>query len=482
VTEGRGGMRDRMTPWASLSAMAVAVASMTLIAVPTGAGAATKTGKVHQLTPRPPLGWNSFDSYACHLDEEDALANLEAMASSLKPAGYEYFVIDMGWYHEYDLIPGTKNPVPKEGVNPCDNVRAQRLDEYGRYLPSNTYFPRGLTPVIERTHQLGLKFGIHIMRGIPREAVERNLPILGSKSRASDIADTSDRCSWSADNFGVDMSRPGAQAHYDSVIALLAEWGVDFIKADDITEHPAEIEAVVAAIARARRPIVLSLSPGGKSDLRHLRTYRMANMVRTTADVWDNRASLSRAFDAWYRWRGVGGEGFWPDLDMIPFGRLRVRFPGPPVPPGTALTKGEGPERDCALTLDQQRTFITMRALAASPLFMGGDLPTLDAQSLSLIRNEEVLACNQNGVVGRRVYSADQLEVWLAPSRQDRRRGWLGLFNRKETSRTVRLSAKDIPWLGARRLYDVWAGRSLPVEKERQFEIGADGAVFLRFE
>lgn len=439
-----------------------------------------------RLTPRPPLGWNSFDSYGCAASEQALLANAEAMAERLLPAGYEYFVVDNGWFAEYELEEGS--PYPK--VKHADEVN---IDAFGRYQPSKVYFPNGLQPLIDRVHALGLKFGIHIMRGIPRKAVELNLPVYGTDFRASDIADRNDVCSWCHYNYGVDMSKPGAQEFYDSLIHQLAAWGVDFIKADDITGHPDEIEAVVQAIRSSGRDMVLSLSPGGQTDPSRMSVYRQANMLRTTKDIWDNRRDLDKAFDAWEAYNGYRKEGFWLDLDMIPFGHLQLLNPRtagsgvetikPESLPQQELS-GKGHERMSGLTENQKYTFITIRALAASPLFMGGDLPTSDEFSFQLITNQQMLACNQNGIMGSKRLEADGIEIWAAPHRRLAEEGWIGIFNRNPEKRKAAFGFselslpidRDVEWI------NIWeTPRFHAADYRLEAEIEGDGVLFLKY-
>lgn len=422
------------------------------------------------------MGWNSFDSYGGYLDERAAMANLRAFETRLKRFGYQYFVIDNGWFGEYKLVPGTQYPAEKHASD-------VHLNGYGLLQPSKTYFPHGFEPIIEYAHKAGLKFGLHLMRGIPREAVELDLPIQGTKVRARDIADTSSICSWCPYNYGVDMSKPGAQAFYNSLIRQLAGWGVDMIKADDIVPYPREILAVANAIEQAKRNIVLSLSPGNNPELSSLPYYRRGNMVRITPDIWDRRSDLAKGFDAWARFSGTACRGFWPDLDMIPFGQLLLKSPRDLAERGNPKLAGFGYHRWCQLTKNQQYTFITMRALAASPLFVGGDLPSLDEFSSTLLTNKEMVACNQNGVMGTNVYRHDNIEVWLASERNLPGNGWLGIFNRNETGKCIRLDSRD---LGLNpnahyRARDVWKDSDVELEVGK-FTLAADGVLFLRFE
>lgn len=444
--------------------------------------------RVHDCTPTPPMGWNSWDCLGRYASEKSVSDNLEVMYKRLAPVGYKYLVIDIAWYAEFDIVEGQPHPSDDK------RVADLRIDEFGRYLPSFTYFPNGLEPLIKRTHELGLKFGVHVMRGIPRKAVELNLPIKGTNVRAADVANKADTCVWCDFNYGVDMDRPGAQEYYDSVMELLASWGIDFVKLDDVTGFPREVEAVAKAIRKCGRDIVLSLSPGGDVKPECLDVYRMANMLRTTTDIWDNRKDLDKAFDAWAKYQPMHDpdEGFWFDLDMIPFGHLRLGYER--TRGGSQQPTLEQEERMSRLTAGQKRTFITMRAMAASPLFMGGNLPTTDEESFELLTNKDMVECNQNGIMGRRIHESDGIEVWLTPRRgsegtgltqkgEGKSTGWIGVFNRTEESRSVRLDKRQLGLCESARytLYDVWGNMEIP-DATLEREIGPDDVVFIRFE
>lgn len=438
----------------------------------------------------PPLGWNSYDSYGLYIDEENALKNLEAFNEKLKPFGYEYFVLDAGWFVEYDSI--------KNGY--YDRNRLNRtsihVNEYGLLQPSKTHFPNGFSPLIKRCHELGIKFGLHLYRGIPKYVVDADLPVKGTEYTARDIVNLTDTCTWSSLCYGIDVTKPGGQQYYDALIEQMAEWGVDFIKYDDIVPHPDEVDAVVTAIKKCNRPILLSLSPGGDVPAEGLEFFRKANMLRVTGDVWDNQKDIDKCFDAWKHWQGMARPGFWLDMDMVPFGNLQVICPEPENASGLGkkdiqrkIREGEfgyiypycgtGWKRKCLLTKDQMRTFITMRAMSASPIMVGGDLPTMDDFSLSLLTNKDILECNQSGVMGSFVCNADSVEVWKTVL-PDNNNGWIGIFNRSGNPASVSFSLEDLQLNSSEnyKFYDVFACKDCDLNK---FDIAPNGVIFLRY-
>jgi len=397
------------------------------------------------LAPRPPMGWNSWNSFATTITEAQARETARIMAAELLPFGYDVFTIDIQWYEpEASSYSYNSNPVPT-------------MDGYGRLLPAPNRFPssangRGFAPLAAEAHALGLKFGIHLMRGIPRLAVKRNLPILGTRYRAADIADTASICPWNPDMYGVDMRRPGAQAYYDSVFRLYASWGVDFVKMDDMSRpydaHAPEIEAAHRAIAAAGRPIILSLSPGETPLARGEHVRRHAQMWRISDDFWDEWSMLEAQFVRLENWNPYRGPGAWPDADMLPLGRL-------------ALGK-----RDTKFTPDEQRTLMTLWAIARSPLIMGGDLRHLDAPTLALLTNREVIAVNQASTDNRPYFVSDNSHIWSA-----RPEGsgdlYLALFNTGDKPSEVGI---DLRLLGINRPVrqrDLWSGRDLGVQPLR---------------
>ncbi|MBE2215819.1 MAG: glycoside hydrolase family 27 protein [Opitutaceae bacterium] len=364
----------------------------------------------HDWAPTPPMGWNSWDCFATTVTEEQTKAQADFMAAKLKAHGWQYIVVDIQWYE-----PGAKSHAYRADATLV-------MDEHGRLLPAPNRFPsstagRGFKPLADYVHGLGLKFGVHLMRGIPRQAVEKNLPILGTKYRAQDIADRDNICPWNPDMYGVDVTKPGAQEYYDSVFALLASWGVDYVKVDDISrpylKHQDEIEAVRKAIDRTGHPIVLSLSPGETVLEAADHVTRHANLWRISDDFWDRWLALHDQFGRLAAWNPHRRPGAWPDADMLPLGTLVLG------------------ERTTRFTPDEQRTLMTLWSIARSPLMHGGDMTKTDDFTLSLLTNDEVLAVNQRSENNRPLFSNDDFIAWTAdvPGSPDK---YLAMFNARD--------------------------------------------------
>ncbi|WP_093559431.1 glycoside hydrolase family 27 protein [Pseudoduganella namucuonensis] len=394
-----------------LLAASIAAAAL-LPRVASAATPQTVSGGRAPLAPTPPMGWNSWNSFATTITEAQSLENARIMARQLLPSGYNVFTVDIQWYE------------PNANGYEYRKDAELTMDEYGRLLPAPNRFPSakngaGFKALAEQIHRMGMKFGIHIMRGIPRQAVRMNTPILGSRFRAQDIADTGSICTWNGDMYGVDMTKPGAQEYYNSIFKMYASWGVDFIKMDDLSrpydKNWREIEAAHKAIQASGRAITLSLSPG-ETDLKwasHVPHY--AQMWRISDDFWDEWKMLKEQFQRLEDWNPHMGENAWPDADMLPLGRLALG------------------NRDTNLTPDEQQTLMTLWSIARSPLIMGGDLRHLDAKTLALLTNPEVLAVNQKSH-GNQPHRADAgTRIWSARPNGANGGQYLALFNTQDT-------------------------------------------------
>lgn len=376
----------------------------------------------HAWAPRPPMGWNSWDNFATTVTEEQTKAQADYMVAHLQQFGWEYVVVDIQWYE-----PGAKGHDYRS-----DAVLV--MDDFGRLQPAVNRFPSsangaGFKALADYIHEKGLKFGIHLMRGIPRQAVDKNLPVKGTNFRAQDIADKNSICPWNPDMYGVDMSKPGAQEYYNSVFDLLASWGVDYVKVDDISrpyhDHEKEIEAVRKAIDRTGRPIVLSLSPGETALTAADHVSRHANLWRISDDFWDRWLALYDQFARLAAWNPHRQTGAWPDADMLPLGTLVMG------------------SRTSRFTADEQRTMMTLWSIARSPLMHGGDLTKTDPATLALLTNAEVLAVNQDSINNRPVFTRDELVAWTAdvPGSTDK---YLAVFNLRDRVRLTPENARYV--------------------------------------
>jgi alpha-galactosidase len=351
----------------------------------------------YQWADTPPMGWNSWDCFGPTVTEDEVKANADYMAAHLRQTGWEYIVVDIRWYVENDK---------SHGYNQSDAIIV--MDQYGRLMPAVNRFPsasdgKGFKSLADYIHSRGLKFGIHLMRGIPRLAVEKNTPILGSDVSAKDIYNTNQLCRWLRDMYTVDSRKQGAQAYYNSVFDLCASWGIDFIKIDDLSRpyHGDEIELIRNAIDRCGRPIVLSMSPGETPIASASHAVSHANMWRIIDDFWDNWAQLNVHFSLFEKWIPYMGPGHWPDGDMLPLGHIGIRAE-------------RGDDRVSLLTRDEQVTLMSLFLICRSPLMFGGHLPDNDAFTLELITNEETLAVLQRSENNRQLVNDGEKIVWIA--------------------------------------------------------------------
>ena len=394
----------------------------------------------------PPMGWNSWDCYGPTVVEQEVKANTDYMADNLKEYGWEYIVVDIRWFVENDKA---------GGYNQTDPIYV--IDEYGRYTPALNRFPsaedgKGFSELANYVHDKGLKFGIHIMRGIPVIAVENKLPILGTDGITADqIYSTELQCPWLRDNYTIDASKPGAQEYYNSIFNMYAEWGVDFIKIDDLSRpyHTEEIELIRNAIDNCGRPMVLSTSPGKTpiEDAEHV--SENANMWRMVDDVWDIWRDIPHLMKVSEDWYPYIAPGTWPDCDMIPLGRISIR--------------GErGEDRMTRLTKDEQYTLMSFFTIFRSPLMFGGDLPSNDPFTLSLLTNKEVLKMHREGTDVRQLYQEDG-KVAVTSKNSQNSDIYLALFNISddESPQSVSVDLSDIDIDGECTIIDMWSGETV---------------------
>ena len=360
--------------------------------------------KKDTFAPRPPMGWNSWDCYGAAVNEEQLIGNAEYVRDNLKEYGWEYIVCDIQWYE------------PKATSNFYNNFTELCMDEYSRLIPATNRFPStadgvGFKAIADKIHDMGLKFGIHIMRGIPRQAVHQNTPIKGTDKKARDIASGFSVCSWNTDMYGIDHWKDGAQEYYNSLFELYASWGVDFVKVDDIanTEYKphdpysarGEIELIRKAIDSCGRDMVLSLSPGPAVINEAFHLSQNANMWRMTGDFWDHWDKLYNMFERCEKWAPHVKTGCWPDCDMLPLGKISKN----------CSCLGDR-DRYTNFTYDEQKTMLTLWAIFRSPLILGGELRENRPEDLEVITNKDIIAINQYSTDNQQLRRNRDEAIW----------------------------------------------------------------------
>jgi hypothetical protein len=414
------------------------------------------------------MGWNSYDAWGTSITEDEFLANARYMRDHLLSHGWNYVVVDARWYD-------AQSPIDDRDFNKKRVGAKLDADQFGRLIPSVSRFPssasgEGFRPLADQVHAMGLRFGIHMMRGIPKQAVNAITPIQGGKFTAADAGDPTSLCSWCPDMFGVRANAAG-QAWYDSCAAQWASWGIDFVKVDDLSRpyHGDEIEMIRKAIDACGRPIVLSTSPGPTDPAYADQISTAANMWRVSDDRWDRWADLDQQFDLLGKWQGVAGPGHYPDADMIPLGHIGIRC------------RIAGPDRQTRLTTDEQVTLMSLWALVGSPLMLGNNLPDTDDWTLSLLTNDEVIAVDQDAPTrpARRIEQYRGVEVWARRLKNGSTQA-IGLFNRCAAPATVELIWGKAGFNGRQKLRNLWLHKDIGIFDERfATEIPAHGAVFL---
>lgn len=416
-------------------------------------GQQKKVSDFHNWAATPPMGWNSWDCFGPTVTEDEVKANADYMAKYLKPYGWEYIVVDIRWYVANDKSHGYNEKDPQYNI-----------DEYGRFQPAVNRFPssangKGFKPLADYLHSKGLKFGIHIMRGVPVVAVKQGLPVKGTKLTAKDIYSPEDQCLWLRDMYTVKPGVPGAQEYYNSIFELYASWGLDFIKIDDLSSpiyFEGEIDMIRKAIANTGRKIVLSTSPGETPIDHATHVQQNANMWRTVGDFWDSWGQLKDHFEVFERWNKWRTTGAWPDGDMLPLGRLGIRAE-------------RGDTRMTNFTKDEQVTLMTLWSIFRSPLMFGGNLPDNDAYTLSLITNKDVLDVVNKSANNKPLFTTEDKAAWIADAAVKGQK-YLAVFNKADRQTAIENKAvwkspvisrqtpgqsitADVPIKGAKKLY-----------------------------
>ena len=407
-----------------------------------------------------PMGWNSWDCYGAAVTEDIVRKNAEYMAKYLKPYGWEYIVVDIQWYE------------PKAENNEYHPFTDMCMDEYSRFIPAPERFPsseggKGFKPLADYIHSLGLKFGIHIMRGIPRQAVHKNTKIFGSDKTAREVAKTASICVWNTDMYGVDPDKEGAEAYYSSIFKMYADWGVDFIKCDDICRElpheEKELKLLSKALYSSGRDMILSLSPG-PALLEKAELYKeVSNMWRITDDFWDDWKLLYQMFERAEKWCTHTGNGHWPDADMLPIGALRQCY---------------DPKEWTKFTEDEQITMLSLWCIMRAPLMIGGEMTKFDDFTLKLVTNEDILkmhsfARNSHQVFKKKMGKSECI-LWTADSALNGK--YFALFNTGEEDENFVISNDDLEVEKLGSLKELWSGKKIEALDKIKISLPKHGA------
>ncbi len=379
----------------------------------------------------PPMGWNSWDCYFSSVTEKEVMQNAQYLVDNdLVRHGWEYVVIDIRWYCNHPSLGG--------GWYNQQGTQDYVLDEYGRYLPSPTRFPscmvdgknQGFKALADKLHAMGLKFGIHLMRGVPKVVVGSNYKLKGSEQTpwTQVYNGTTSPCAWLGDNLRVRDNEYG-QLYYNSIMDLYAEWGVDFLKIDDLSRpfYTDEVQMIRRAIDQTGRPIVLSLSPGKTQYSCAEACLQNANMWRMMDDLWDNWSAVDAVFPEAHFWSQYARPGNYADCDMLPLGHIAATVADP------GYTNAD-PGHWTQLTQNEQLTMMTLWGICHSPLFFGGEMTKNDDFTLSLMTNEEYHQMHKYGQDAHQVLADEENghTVWTSvdPATGNR---YLALFQRNNT-------------------------------------------------
>ncbi|MFF4486721.1 alpha-galactosidase D [Streptomyces sp. NPDC001544] len=404
---------------------------------------------------KPYMGWSSWsmqsskypglnpDGDYSYLTEANVGRQTDALAAKLKKYGYEYVNIDAGWWRDNNWKPG--------------------YDQYGRQKADPKRFPSGMKAVADRIHAKGLKAGIYLPAGLEKEAYgDGGTPILDADGcTTADIVypDLRTTNGWDS-SYKLDFSRPCAQKYIDSQARSIADWGYDFLKLDgvgpgsgksgDQYDNVADVAAWNKAIAATGRPVHLELS--WSLDIGHAVDWKKySNGWRIDTDVecycntlvsWEN--SVDDRWDDAPGWTKHAGPGGWNDLD--------------------SLDVGNGPMD--GLTRAERQSYVTLWAIAKSPLYTGDDLTRLDDYGLELLTNREVIAVDQDGTPpARPVTPSDPRQVWAAKNPDGTRT--VALFNLADAPAAVTADFSSLGFTGRAAVRDLWRHEDLGTYKNR---------------
>ena len=250
------------------------------------------------------------------------------MRDNLRQHGWQYIVIDWAWYY-----PGSGTGSPNQDANLQPRLR---MDANGRLLPDTDPVPVGQPAPTGSSRwpttstPPGLKFGVHLMRGIPRQAVADNVPILGTSCRANQINNNT-TAAWLNLNVGPEHGQPVRAGVPGLGVPAAAPAGASTTSRSTTspprpTGRPRSTGTGWRSSAAAGRWCSAS-RPARRRWPAAPHVAANAHMWRIVNDLWDNWPALDALFDQLRDWTPYRSTGAWPDPDMIPIGRLSKQGP-----------------------------------------------------------------------------------------------------------------------------------------------------------
>ena len=414
VERERSGRAARLLP----------VVVVLLLVGAAGCASPADPGPRQSTVTRPPMGWNSWNTFGCAIDENRILAAAGALVSSgMRDAGYRYVVVDDCWQATTRAA---------DGALRADPVR----------------FPHGMRWLGDRIHAMGLRFGIY------QSPEEQTCAQYG----------------------GTLPGATGALGHESRDAATFADWGVDYLKYDwcsprgTIDDQVAAFATMDRALRATGRPIVYSINPNSAhfNSGPYYDWGRVADLWRTTEDITDAWSSgcvtdcamgVTEILDAQAPLGARAGPGRWNDPDMLEVG-VRGTF-------------GE----------DENRAHLTMWAMMAAPLMAGNDVTAMPVDVRDVLTAPGVVAVDQDplGRQATRLRTDGHTEVWSRPLADGSVA--VALLDRGDVPAPVATTALEagLPAGAAYRVTDLWTGTSTTTASPAvAATVPAHGAVLLR--
>ena len=381
----------------------------------------------------PPMGWNSWNIYASKVTQELVLANAKAMANS--------GLIDHGWSY----------------MNIDDVWQGKRGGKYQGIMPGDSTFP-DMQGLVDEIHNMGLKAGIY-----STPWVESYGHHIGGS--AMNPEGTFERTKENIPRNKKQLPYAIGDYHFwDKDVKQWADWGFDYLKYDWNPAELPETKEMYDLLRASGRDIIFSLSNSIPfASIGEL--SKVSNAWRTGGDIRDNWRSLKSRLLTQDKWAPYAGPGHWNDPDMMIVGYV-----------------GWGREpKPTHLTADEQYTHMSAWCLQSVPLLLGCDLTKLDAFTLSLLTNDEVIEVNQDplGKQAVLVSKVDSIGI-LAKDMEDGRKA-AGLFNITDSiTRRMVLKWTDLGIKGKYMVRDLWRQKDIGVfEDEFAADVRPHGVVMI---